>query len=130
MRRRFSWEDYRLRKQIGNRKLGARLRLVLREGVAFGPGKADLLEGIRDTGSIAAAGRGLGMSYTRAWGLVVNMNKEFRAPLVQSEKGGSARGGAALTRTGEEVLSCYRRIEQSVHAAMAKDIAALRRKLA
>jgi len=119
-----------VRKQIGNRALGARLRLVLKEGVAFGPGKADLLEGIRDTGSIAAAGRRLGMSYTRAWSLVVTMNGEFRAPLVESEKGGSARGGATLTRFGEDVLERYRRIEAAAQRAAAADLAALRRKLA
>ena len=32
-------------------------RIVLRNGSAFGPGKAELLEHIRDSGSIAAAGR-------------------------------------------------------------------------
>ncbi len=52
--------------RYGNKTLGARLRVTLRKGVAFGPGKADLLEGILDTGSIAAAGRRMKMSYTRA----------------------------------------------------------------
>ncbi len=40
-----------------------RLRIVFGEGAMLGPGKADLLEGIRETGSIAAAGRRMGMSY-------------------------------------------------------------------
>ena len=97
--------------RYGNSKLGARLRVTLREGVAFGPGKADLLEGIRETGSIAAAGRRMKMSYTRAWGLVVTMNSEFRSPLVTSEKGGATRGGASLTALGEEVLTRYRRMD-------------------
>ena len=34
-----------------------RLRLVFSPDFALGPGKADLLEGIAETGSIAAAGR-------------------------------------------------------------------------
>ncbi|MGE0876847.1 MAG: winged helix-turn-helix domain-containing protein [Burkholderiales bacterium] len=110
--------------------MGARLRLVLRQGVAFGPGKADLLEGIRETGSIAAAGRRLGMSYTRAWGLVVTMNEDFRTPLVAPEKGGSARGGATLTRLGEDMLARYRRMEADTARAVSSDLAAMRKRLA
>src|SRR5215813_11009182 len=107
--------------RYGNKKLGARLRLALRNGIAFGPGKADLLQGIRDTGSIAAAGRQMGMSYTRAWGLVMAMNTQFRHPLVVSEKGGVTRGGASLTKSGEEVLRSYRRMEFSTARAVAAD---------
>ena len=43
---------------------------MLEPDVAIGPGKADILEAIGETGSIAAAGRHLGMSYKRAWRLV------------------------------------------------------------
>ena len=47
-----------------------RLRLMAGDDIAIGPGKADLLEAIAATGSIAAAGRRLDMSYRRAWLLV------------------------------------------------------------
>jgi molybdate transport system regulatory protein len=109
------------------RKASAQIRLRLREGVAFGPGKAQLLEGIRDTGSIAAAGRSMSMSYSRAWGLVEAMNSEFRAPLVSSAKGGASHGGAALTPLGEAVLARFRRMEASAARAVAADLAALAR---
>ena len=115
--------------RFGNRTLGARLRVTLRRGVAFGPGKADLLEGIRDTGSIAAAGRRMKMSYTRAWGLVTDMNGDFRAPLVEAAKGGAARGRATLTPLGAEVLARYRRMENRVRRAIASDFAALRKRM-
>ena len=39
-----------------------RIRILLAAGEPFGPGKAELLEAIRDSGSIAAAGRRMGMS--------------------------------------------------------------------
>src|SRR5215470_4283396 len=89
------------------------LRVVLRRGVAFGPGKAELLEHIRDTGSIAAAGRAMKMSYARAWGLVGEMNRDFAKPLVRSAKGGAARGGASLTALGAEVLKRYRHMQSA-----------------
>ncbi len=109
---------------------GARLRIVLRRGVAFGPGKAELLERIRESGSIAAAGRSLGMSYTRAWHLVESMNRAFRSPLVERTKGGAQRGGASLTALGAEVLARYRKLESAAQRAIARELAALRRRLA
>lgn len=106
------------------------IRFDLGKGVAFGPGRAQLLEGIRDTGSISAAGRRMKMSYSRAWGLVEAMNREFRRPLVASAKGGASHGGAVLTPLGEEVLRRYRRMETAAARAVAADLAALRRRLA
>jgi molybdate transport system regulatory protein len=105
------------------------LRVNLRKGIAFGPGKAELLERIRDTGSIAAAGRQMKMSYTRAWGLVEAMNRDFAAPLVRSAKGGAGRGGATLTALGSEVLARYRRMQSAAERTVAADLRALRGKL-
>ncbi len=109
--------------------LGARLRIVLGPDIAIGPGKADLLEGIRATGSIAGAGRAMGMSYKRAWMLVESMNARFRAPLVTTRRGGAARGGAVLTEEGARVLAVYRRMEAETGRAIADDLAELRRML-
>jgi hypothetical protein len=44
-----------------------RVSIVFESGARIGPGKAKLLESIRDTGSIVAAARDMGMSYKRAW---------------------------------------------------------------
>lgn len=112
--------------RIGNRTVGARLRIVLEPDIAIGPGKADLLEGIDKTGSIAAAGRALGMSYKRAWYLVETMNRCFERPLVEASKGGRAGGGAMLTEIGHEVLARYRRMEALTAEAVEPEMAALR----
>jgi molybdate transport system regulatory protein len=96
-----------------------RLRLLFGEDAMLGPGKADLLERIRKTGSISAAGRGMDMSYKRAWMLVEEMNAAFREPLVDSARGGPGGGGARLTATGEQVLALYREIEALAAAAAA-----------
>ncbi len=64
-----------------------KLRLLF-DGAMFGPGKADLLAHIRDTGSISAAGRRMDMSYKRAWSLVDEMNAAFATPLVTASRGG------------------------------------------
>lgn len=108
----------------------ARIRITFEPDISLGPGKARLLEAIRDLGSIAAAGRRMGMSYKRAWLLVEQMNEAFRTPLVAAAKGGERGGGAALTRAGADVLKRYRRMEAATQRAVARDAAALRRLLA
>jgi molybdate transport system regulatory protein len=107
-----------------------RLRIVLAPDVAIGPGKADLLQGIRETGSIAAAGRRMSMSYKRAWMLVNAMNHFFQSPLVETMRGGRERGGAKLTQHGDMVLDAYRRIEDLTRIAISDEVAALQTLLA
>ena len=104
-----------------------RLRIRLEPGIDLGPGKADLLEGIRQTGSIAAAGRRMRMSYKRAWQLVDELNGLFDVPLVAASKGGSGGGGAALTKAGTDVLVRYRRMHAACCAAIVDDLSALHR---
>lgn len=99
-----------------------RFRLVLGRSIAIGPGKADLLAAIADTGSISAAGRSMGMSYKKAWYLIDTMNRCFREPLVVASKGGSARGGAQLTAIGDKVLELYRSIENQASEAAARNL--------
>jgi molybdate transport system regulatory protein len=104
-----------------------RLRVLLGQTIALGPGKADLLEGIRESGSIAAAGRRLGMSYKRAWLLVGTMNRCFSTPLVKAVKGGKSGGGARLTALGDKVLARYRHMERETGRAVADDLSSLKR---
>lgn len=112
-----------------NRTLGVRLRIVLQADIAIGPGKADLMDGVKETGSIAAAGRRMGMSYKRAWYLIDAMNRCFKTPLVVAVKGGRAGGGAHLSPLGEEVLRRYRHMEELSTRALAEDLRALRNAL-
>src|SRR3546814_19521702 len=107
-------------------RLEPRIRILLGSAIAIGPGKAALLDAIAETGSIAAAGRRMGMSYRRAWLLVKTMNACFREPLVDATKGGAQGGGARLTATGREVLARYRAMERKATEAGAAEMRAFR----
>jgi len=91
-------------------QLRMRLRIYRGDEIAFGPGKAELLEAIASTGSIAQAAKRLDMSYMRAWTLIRTMNGCFAAPLVEAVRGGTRGGEARLTQTGRDVLGLYREI--------------------
>lgn len=83
----------------------------------FGPGKAELIERIQETGSIAEAAKQMEMSYMRAWQLVKGMNKGWTEPLVITTRGGSKRGGTVITETGLEVLRLYKDLIATAEAA-------------
>ncbi|MCB1960862.1 MAG: LysR family transcriptional regulator [Rhodocyclaceae bacterium] len=107
-------------------RLRQQVRILVDATIAIGPGKAQLLEAIGRHGSISAAAREMGMSYTRAWSLVADMNRCFTTVLVHTATGGKRGGGATLTAAGETVLTHYRAMEAAATAATAESFAALR----
>jgi molybdate transport system regulatory protein len=88
-----------------------RFRVLRGADVALGPGKVELLEAIKETGSIAVAAKRMAMSYMRAWMLVRTMNACFKEPVVMALRGGPKHGGAVLTETGEKALELYQRMD-------------------
>jgi len=102
-----------------------RLRVMQGDTIAFGPGKADLLQAIEHAGSISGAAREMEMSYRRAWLLVEEMNRCFASPLVSTATGGARGGGAAVTELGREILARYQRMRKKAEAAIAADLAYL-----
>jgi molybdate transport system regulatory protein len=94
-----------------------RFRIECGKEIAFGPGKADLLELIGETGSIGKAASRMKMSYMRAWTLVQTMNRCFKQPLVLATHGGEGGGGAALTKAGRRMLELYRQLETKAAVA-------------
>ena len=102
--------------------LKPQIRIMFRKAIAMGPGKADLLRAIDETGSISAAARQMEMSYRRAWLLVDTMNQTFKEPVVVTLTGGKAGGGAAVTAFGKEVLQRYCEMEAKARASVAREL--------
>src|SRR5258708_27312846 len=99
------------------------LRLYLTPDRPLGPGKIQILESIRDGGSISEAARGMKMSYRSAWLLVDSMNSLFRKPVVDTTLGGRGGGSATLTELGTEGIHPYRAMERATRRALAKELA-------
>jgi len=98
------------------------LRLTFPGGVPLSHGKAELMELIRETGSISQAAGRMDMSYRRAWLLVDELNHMFREPAIETKQGGKSGGGAALTAFGEELLKRFRAMETRTMKTLAKDL--------
>lgn len=125
-----SMEDDGLDREYGLRHPQAMARLSIRidfepSGSALGPGMAELLERIGKLGSIRKAAASMDMSYRKAWLLLQGMQKTFGAPVVATETGGSAGGGARLTDLGAKLLKTYRTLEQSAARAVDEQMQSL-----
>jgi molybdate transport system regulatory protein len=101
---------------------GLTLRVLGKSAAAMGPGKAELVERIAQTGSISAAARKMGMSYRRAWQLVESLNRTFREPVVTTATGGTRGGGAQVTPFGGRIVALFRAMEGKASAAIAADL--------
>jgi molybdate transport system regulatory protein len=101
------------------------IRIDLENGDRIGPGKIALLEAIRDTGSISAGARKIGMSYRRAWLLVEQVNEAFEGPSVASTMGGRHGGGAIITPVGERVIDIYRSVEKAALKSSSEEFRAV-----
>ena len=101
---------------------GLTLRVLARSAAVMGPGKAELIERIGETGSISAAARAMGMSYRRAWQLAEALNGACASPVIATAIGGSRGGGARVTPFGRRLLAAYRAMEAKASAAIEPDL--------
>ncbi len=101
---------------------GLTLRVLGKSAPAMGPGKAELIGRIGETGSISAAARAMGMSYRRAWQLVEALNQDFREPVITTAIGGTRGGGAQVTPFGRRLVARFRAMEGRASAAIAADL--------
>lgn len=74
-----------------------------------------LLAAVQDSGSIAQAGRELGLSYRKAWGLVCEGEALFGQPLVTRERG----RGSQLTDPGRRLVWADARITARLQPLLA-----------
>ena len=87
-------------------KADGRFWLTLDGRNFLGRGRVELLQRIRETGSISRAAKAMKMSYKAAWDAVDSMNAAWQSPLVDSGPSGSR-----LTEDAERLISAYLRAE-------------------
>ena len=87
----------------------------------FGPGVCELLERIRETGSIQAAAARMEMSYTKAWRILKRAEEELGLNLITRVTGGKKGGSSTLTEAGEKAVEDFREMEAKL-AAYAEEL--------
>lgn len=81
----------------------------------LGRGRVELLQRIRETGSISKAAKVMKMSYKAAWDAVDAMNAAWPSPLV-----GSGPAGSRLTPDAEHLIARFQQAEARHAAFMQK----------
>lgn len=66
--------------------------------------RIDVLQRIKQYGSISEAARSAGISYKAAWQAIETLSALAGEPLVEKTVGGNSGGGARITEAGEAVL--------------------------
>ncbi|RRD65619.1 NTP transferase domain-containing protein [Fretibacterium sp. OH1220_COT-178] len=90
-----------------------RIRLVRRKPF-FGQGSSDLLSLIEETHSVRLACQRMGMSYSKGWKILRDMESEWGTPLILRRQGGKNGGSSSLTAEGRALLEAYRKFEKVV----------------
>ena len=101
-------------------KADGRFWLTLDGRNFLGRGRIELLQRIRETGSISRAAKAMKMSYKAAWDAVDSMNAAWQSPLVESGPGGSR-----LTEEAERLIATFQKAEARHTAFMLKLTAGL-----
>lgn len=86
-----------------------KLYLVDEEGDKFmGIGVLWILERIETEGSLRKSAAVLGISYSKAYGMIRNLEARLGVPVLVRKKGGAAHDGATLTPFGRSFVELYR----------------------
>jgi N-terminal domain of molybdenum-binding protein len=94
-------------------ELKAKLYLVDEEGSKFmGIGVLWLLDMVAEHNSLRKAASALGISYSKAFSMVQNLEKSLGVAVLNRRKGGSSREGATLTGFAVSFLDLYRNFEK------------------
>lgn len=104
-------------------KADGRFWLTLDGRNFLGRGRIELLQRIRETGSISKAAKAMKMSYKAAWDAVDVMNASWQSALVVSGPAGSR-----LTEDAERLIGAFQKAESRHAAFMLKLTADLSRR--
>ena len=79
-------------------------------GSLFGRGIASLCLGVRETGSLNAAAKGMGMAYSKAWRIIKATEAALDLQLLNRD----GAHGSDLTEAGNKLLDTYLAIEEKL----------------
>ena len=92
-------------------KLNGRVWLEHKGEKVLGLGRVELLERIKESGSIRQAALQMKMSYKQAWDMINHINANFDTPLVVSQRGGKGGGNAVVTEKGLSVIAAFKALQ-------------------
>lgn len=105
-----------------NINVDSRIWLNIGKDSFLGQGKVELLEKIKEYGSLSKAAEEMKMSYRKAWGSINKMNNLAGKPLVILKRGGKDGGIAEVTEVGEKAILIFKKLHEEVNELIEKQI--------
>ncbi len=90
---------------------------LAREKCCFDAQACLLMQLVQDTGNIRAACEHMGVSYSKGWKRIANMESALGFALITRRQGGSGGGKSLLTERGEDFMARYKSFVQQSRAA-------------
>ncbi|HHX36349.1 MAG TPA: LysR family transcriptional regulator, partial [Clostridiaceae bacterium] len=88
--------------------------------IFLGPGPAQLLQLIEETGSVREASSRMNISYSKAWNILNTIREQTGFEAVLRQQGGATGGSAQLSQKGKDLLERYISFERRCQDAIEK----------
>ncbi len=89
-------------------RVGKEVTLLYKGHIVLDSKFAKVLEEIERKGSLLAAARSQGVSYSWVWSRINKVEELLGKEIIEVRRGGSKGGGAVLTELGRSILSIYK----------------------
>lgn len=100
--------------------LNLKVKLYIQNGSEkfMGIGVLWVLQKTQELGSLRAAANNLGISYSKVYRMIVNLEKNLGARVIERRKGGADRSGATLTEFGIRFAEMYDTFQRECKALL------------
>lgn len=98
----------------------SRIWLTIGNESFLGQGKIELLEKIKEYGSLRKAAGEMKMSYRKAWDSINKINYLAGKPLVILKRGGKDGGITEITEAGEKAMFIFKQLREEVTILLEK----------
>ena len=111
-------------------ELDTKLYITGSDGKKYmGIGVLWLLEEIDKSKALRSASINMGLSYSKAYGMLKRLEEEVGRPFVERKRGGASREGLELTPFARNYMELYREFQTSAKVAAEKEFVSFREKV-
>jgi len=91
-----------------------RFWLIKNDEKVFGEGPLVLLKKVEELGSLRQAALAMGMSYSKAWKVIKQIEAELQIKLLERTIGGKTGGGSTITTEAKDFILRYEAFMASI----------------
>ena len=99
-----------------------RFWLIKNDKKVFGEGPLNLLKKVDELGSLRQAALAMGMSYSKAWKVMKQVEEELQIKLLERTIGGKTGGGSTITSEAKDFIQRYEAFMASIDEKIKEEV--------